>query len=792
MLKIEEQLLSNKAVFLNLTLQERATGLDDIVGDLSSFFNLPVYFWNLSRSNAGRIVLRKRSDIDLANRLKAERIKASDLEEFFPSELVESSMLSLTDSQPIFSPSSTAIGSKSKNLTSSLARRLQDRLPEKHVVHKTQSFVGIIEALIQVYESSETGIFIIENINQLLSSKTLDVFQYEQIKTWLIKLTQKARETKNFYLILLGSSGLEWNFDELAPLVRLPYLNHKEIAKILKDRFAKLQLKDSDKYDLTEKAGHILTGMSKPELNWGIDNITNSLKEDNTVAAYVEGLLKFKQNKLSQLGLSFLPPPEIDTVGGMDILKAYIDNLKILFSCDRQKYNIPQEQGWALVGVPGSGKSLVAKVMQFRLALPMIHIPIDKVKDRGPGYLARILELCEAYAPNIVYIDELDKMFLEGDLEGDAATTLAVFLTWLQEKQASCFVLATLNRLDTLPPELLRSGRFSEVFYVGFPQPNERREIYQLYLEKYDARYKKDLFSNEQWRELIDESIRFTGAEIAAVVKKAYLDKFYERRKAIIKLEKQQFELVDSLKQIIRTGYEEKQKQLPRYRIDVDNLDRQMSKVLTDLVECDDEIDSLYGQLSQLILENAALEKISSSSQKLEHLINKGYQAAIEASASKTIGIENIDGMLSRALVDIGDDSPTQRQRINKLEKFYAHLNEIAKTLNKLETKPLKIDYQSVLDFTTAEIPLFERAVEKVMAIENRARKLCKPVSSKDTSALVDKEPSFWQDMKPTEAVTIINRTRQAEATAEGEHYEPIDSLDEAIDEKDLRDYWGF
>lgn len=89
-------------------------------------------------------------------------------------------------------------------------------------------------------------------------------------------------------------------------------------------------------------------------------------------------------------------------------------------------------------------------------------------------------------------------------------------------------------------------------------------------------------------------------------------------------------------------------------------------------------------------------------------------------------------------------------------------------------------------------LPLFERAVEKVMKIENKARKLCKPVSSKDTSVLVDREPSFWQDMKPAEAVDVINQVRQKEATGDAEVYKPIDSLDEVIDEAMLKNYWAF
>lgn len=779
MVKIEERLLETKAIFLNLTLQERATGLDDIVGDFSSFFNLAIYFWNLSKLNATRIVLRERNE----ERVEEKLASSSELEKFLDLDLEQSfSLENLTN----------AVQTESWN--SPLCERLKDKRSEavSTVEYPSRSFSSVINALIQVYESKETGIYIVENINQLLSSDTLDIFQYEQIKTWIIKLTQKARETPDFYLVLLGSSEAKWEFEELAPLVKLPYLKHYEITQILVEKFTRLKLKDSDKYELIEKAGHILTGMSKPELHWGITNITNSLKEDNTVAAYIAGLLEFKQNKLSGLGLSFLPSPEVSTVGGMDILKNNIDNLKILFSCDRQKYNLPQEQGWALVGVPGAGKSLVAKVMQSELALPMIYIPIDKVKDRGPAYLAHVLELCEAYAPNIVYIDELDKMFTGGDLEGDAATTLAVFLTWLQEKQAPCFVLATLNRLDTLPPELLRSGRFSEVFYVGFPQPNERREIYKLYLKQYDSRYKQDFLDQEQWLELIDESIKFTGAEIAAVVKKAYKAKFFERRQAIKKLQNCKFESLDLLKQIIADGYKAQYQELSKYHLDLENLDRQISKILTDLSvlpNCVKQLDRLYGQLTQdLDNGNVTPSQVGSASTQLENLVNRGYKAIYERMATKTIGLNELEAMTAQALADFDG----QERQIDEIEKIYAFLLSTEERLTALESKPLQIDYDALIDFTIAEIPLYERAVEKVMKIENDARRLCKPVSSVDKSNLVDKEPSFWKDMKPAEAVQIINTVRQAEAEKDGTDYEPITSLDEEVGAEDNQNYWAF
>ena len=758
MAKIEEQLLSNRTIFLNLSLKERAIGLDDIVKDLSSFFDLPINFWNLSKSTASKVIFRENT---VTNHKYLGDYIDKDLEH---------------------SPTAN------RNI-SGLTKRLQDQKTLTSSPTKTytaQSFEDIITTLTNVSKRSDRGIFIIENINQLISSKTLDVFQFEQIKTWMIRLTQKSRREKDFYLIILGSSNSEWQFEDIAPTVRLPYLSADEVADLLKEKFAKLKLKDSDKNHLTDKAKYILSGMTAPELNWGIENITNSLKNNNSVQNYIDGLLEYKQKKLKDLGLSFLPPPEINEVGGMDILKQYIENLEIEFAADQQKYNIPRPQGYVLVGVPGAGKSLVAKVLQQRLAMPMIHIPVEKIKDLGASYLARILELCEANAPNIVYIDELDKVFPGKDLEGKSATTLGVFLTWLQEKQAQCFVLATLNRLDTLPPELIRSGRFSEIFYVGFPQPIERKKIFQIYLKKYDSRYEKNILTDIQWRELIDESIKYTGSEIAAVVEKSYKTKFIERIKARRKLEAQLYKYSEALIPFIQSGYSKQVK----HQINFSNLDAEINKIMQELPQLAKQIDELYGQLLEAKeTDNLYSQEISQLNKNLNQIINQGYSEIAQEKSLRTINLDNLDAIVSQAMVDL----PEQAE---KIDKMYYCLTRIQETIRKLDKQPLMIDYETLLDFTIQEIPLFERNVEKVMAIENRARKFCKPVSSKDTSNLIEKEPTFWPEMKPKEVLQIVNSIRGKEAQQDEVEYQPKEKIEEVFnpqsDEYQAENYWAF
>lgn len=715
--EIEANLLTHRTIYLNLSLKERTIGLNDIIKDLSSFFKLNIYFWNLSKQYASVINIKENT-------------------KQVPKKLA------------LVSKESIAVESTQND---NIKLNQKDRK-----VFKEQSFEDIISSLIEIYETDNTGIYIIENINQLISSDNLNVFQFEQLKTWILKLTQKSRQEQDFYIILLGNTKEKWDFQDIAPVIKLPYLNIQEISSILKNRFEKLNLKDSDEDNLINKASHILSGITLPELNWGIDNITNSLTNNTTISDYIDGLLKFKQQKLKNLGLSFLPPPVINNIGGMDVLKKYIDDLKIEFSVDK-KYNIAKPQGWLLVGVPGSGKSLSAKVLQMKLSMPMIHVPIEEIKGRGPQYLAEIFKLCEANAPNIVYIDELDKLFPDGvELNEIAVATLGVFLTWLQEKEANCFVLATLNRLDNLPPELLRAGRFSEIFYVGFPQPIERKEIFLLHLKKFDVRYEEDILSQEKWRELIDETIKFTGAEIAQVVEKSYRKKVLIKTKDKHKLETKLYEYFKNLIELLKKEYSEENKTIEQIDINLDNLDSEINKFMTELPNSAEAIDKCYAELLLLKENLTEINKIRIDELKisLNQIINSGYQSLINKSNYNTINLNNIDDKVSQALVDLPDLAET-------INKIYDPLNIVRQEILNLDAKPIIIDYDTILDFCKGELPLFEKNPEKVMAIENRARGICTPVASEDNSNLTDKEPTFWPKMSNKEAQELIARVRK-------------------------------
>jgi SpoVK/Ycf46/Vps4 family AAA+-type ATPase len=155
--------------------------------------------------------------------------------------------------------------------------------------------------------------------------------------------------------------------------------------------------------------------------------------------------------------------------------------------------------------------------------------------------LNKLWKRIEAASPCVCYFDEFDKFFMannSGSEDSETKQVLGVLLTWLQEKQSQTFVIATLNRLDALPPELTRAGRFDKIFYVGFPQAIERKQIFQLYGSKFDLRYQEDqVLSYQQWQVLLGKTQNCTGAEIRAIVENAARKCFHQGREILLELD---------------------------------------------------------------------------------------------------------------------------------------------------------------------------------------------------------------------------------------------------------------
>lgn len=183
----------------------------------------------------------------------------------------------------------------------------------------------------------------------------------------------------------------------------------------------------------------------------------------------------------------------LDSVGGLVHMKGWLAKRRHAFSPAAQAFGLPSPKGILLLGVPGCGKSLSAKAISQAWQMPLLRLDVGKVFGSLVGSseenMRKAIKTAEAVAPAILWLDELEKGFSGTKSSGssDGGTTarvFATFLTWLQEKTSPVFVIATANDVSQLPPELLRKGRFDEIFFVDLPNRDERREILQIQLKK--------------------------------------------------------------------------------------------------------------------------------------------------------------------------------------------------------------------------------------------------------------------------------------------------------------------
>lgn len=220
--------------------------------------------------------------------------------------------------------------------------------------------------------------------------------------------------------------------------------------------------------------------------------------------------------------LDFYPAKEqISDIGGLDSLKDWLLRRGNAFSEKARLYGLPYPRGLLLVGIQGTGKSLTAKAIAHHWHLPLLRLDVGRLFagliGESESRTRQMIQIAEALAPCILWIDEIDKAFAGVDGRGDSGTSSRVFgtfITWMAEKTSPVFVVATANNIQSLPPELLRRGRFDEIFFVGLPTQDERKAIYEVHL----SRLRAHNLQNYDLDRLAYETPSFSGAEIEQAI----------------------------------------------------------------------------------------------------------------------------------------------------------------------------------------------------------------------------------------------------------------------------------
>ena len=395
--------------------------------------------------------------------------------------------------------------------------------PRQITQHNTVSPEAAIEWTVR---QKDSGIYIFKDLHPLIEGAAITRWLRDAIASF------KGKEKTIILMSPVQIVPIELEKEVVVldyPLPNLSELNQVLSASLKKSRASRLTT------ETREKLLKAALGLTKDEAEKVYRKA--QVKAGRLTEKEVDIVLSEKKQLIRRNGiLEFIEEDEtIDSVGGLEELKRWLKQRANAFTERAREYGLPQPKGMLILGVPGCGKSLIAKTTSRLWGLPLLRLDMGRVYDgstvgRSEANLRSALKTAESISPTILFIDELDKAFAGGAGSGDSdggtsSRIFGSFLTWMQEKKSPVFVMATANRVERLPGEFLRKGRFDEIFFVDLPSSTERQDIFQIHLTK--RRSEIDRFDLEQLTKVSDG---FSGAEIEQAIIAAMYDAFAQDR----------------------------------------------------------------------------------------------------------------------------------------------------------------------------------------------------------------------------------------------------------------------
>ena len=389
-----------------------------------------------------------------------------------------------------------------------------------------------LAALDQVIEQVEPAIFLFKDFHPFLARGNFAVIR---------KLKDIALHLKNsFKTIVLISPVMEIpaELDKEITVINFPQPTKEDLGEMLDKIVDEVRDRKQIQIDLDndgrERLLQAALGLTLGEAENVFAKIIvqdGRLSGDDVNAVFAE-----KQQIIRKSGLLeyYAANEDFASVGGLDVLKEWLNKRAVAFTDDARAFGLPAPKGILLLGVQGCGKSLCAKAVSRLWQLPLLRFDMGRMFGSLVGSseenVRRAIAVAESIAPAVLWVDEIDKAFVGSQSSGvtDGGTTARVFgtfLTWLSEKNAPVFVVATANDVSQLPPELLRKGRLDEIFYVDLPSEIEREEIFRIHL----AKRGRDPV-NFDLKALAGASVEFSGAEIEEAIISALYDAFYAKQ----------------------------------------------------------------------------------------------------------------------------------------------------------------------------------------------------------------------------------------------------------------------
>ena len=346
-----------------------------------------------------------------------------------------------------------------------------------------------VEALASIGKLTEPSLVVLKDFHPYLESAP--------VVRALRELAQDLKSTFTTVILLSPVLSIPTELEKEVSVLDVPLPGFRDLFQLLKEIITVVRQGNKARVDLTrEQAEQLIKAAQGLTLSEAENAFAKAIANDGVLNQDdIRLVLDEKRQVIRKSGLlEFIGVEEgLGDVGGLDELKAWLTGRSGAFSEPARKFGLPAPKGLLLLGVQGCGKSLTAKAIASQWALPLLRLDLGRIFSSLIGSseenLRRAIRVAESVSPTVLWIDEIEKGLAgsAGSAVTDSGVSARVFgalLTWLQEKTAPVFVVATANRIEALPPELLRKGRFDEIFFIDLPSAAERREVFRIHLDK--------------------------------------------------------------------------------------------------------------------------------------------------------------------------------------------------------------------------------------------------------------------------------------------------------------------
>ena len=422
-----------------------------------------------------------------------------------------------------------------------LVQILPDKTEKR--IERMQNPLEVLAYILNSKKSREKNIFVLDDINNHIDR--------DEVKLMFRKIAE-ATNNNTHAIILSSIYRLPAELEKYITVLQIPLPKRNELGEVL-DIVAK-QSKVELKTNLRNRLIDAALGMTSMEadLAYCLASVKDGFDDKSPFTVSSE-----KEQIIRKSGiLDYFPKNEsLKDVGGMENLKEWLKKRQLAYDKEARDWGLKEPKGLLLLGVPGCGKSLIAKSIASSWNMPLLRLDVGKVFQGIVGSsednIRKAIATAEAVAPCVLWIDEIEKglsgVQSSGATDGGVPSRIfSTILTWMQEKTAPVFVVATANNINQLPPELLRKGRFDEIFFVDLPSQKEKENIFSIHLQK-----NRQNVSSFALDILAQKAEGFNGAEIEECVKEAMFTAYVESQESNIAPKLQMIHILDAIKNTV-------------------------------------------------------------------------------------------------------------------------------------------------------------------------------------------------------------------------------------------------